>query len=1036
MKFNNLLTVVISIFIATILINNSLAGKVKFGLGSKENNEFSKMFKLNSNEGKNNFLNKQSQIEAEEVNSNLNKERTNTNSSNIENPKISNPMERGKVESNMETPKIYSSPNYNSGYNSTNKSIGAYVSGITPMGVEYANRLSSYAASPGYTHFNTPLYTPGIIKSRAIPTGYLGNVSSVPILKPGFPNTYASNITHGPVYPNSTRNGQPLQTFSAQGNINPSIRKVFGPSPSLIPTRAFLPRPSPVHIIEKGPAGRLHPFSAVRNPYLTEAIGVERIRAHGISPLSYNSYSRILPDAFNNNGVIDSEVISSVTNENKIDDLNLIKELSHINYLSSKNQFNRLEKNLIEILEYFKDKKNITNLLNNKARTKCVSIIAKVKNSLQSQSSHKNSQNNSSIEKLLSEIEEKINNREDIKTSNKKIDDYDKLDQEDNNKINKNKNTESIDNKNTSLNLNILKWAQQHHIVLSNSSPRLNPKTKEVGLFSNSNITRNTDILTISKSNLLYEDHPLIKGTCLLVKSIPELNDNYDKICLSVFLIKSLIKGRFKEYADFNINQTDYTAYPMFYSQKHIKMLDNTFFKGLVSKRKKIFTTEYSHLKQKLNFRNFTLENYIKARLSVLSKNFLIEKSSLTDNALIKNKQDNSITESSNASNYIDIKERNYCVIAPISELITNSLNPNSKFSINKGKFVIISTKNIKQNSEIHLYFGNMSNYQYLLYYGTTIPNNETKIEMYIKVLNQNVLLSSKLDLNSSLHLIRKEISDAKRNSLIIKYSKKRNKEKLVDLIIELKAIIKLNSSINQQISHLNKTISNNSAIQINNKSNSNDSIIFKHINRIINEELSRLTKYFNISSIYIEVLLKLIKAIKINEEYGTKTRPMILTSKLSSLINSKSYFYKYFTIMKEKFALEIELSSNIRNSLFKVVNSEVGKKLNEKISYKHSKNKSIQDHEDDLDKLDKEDETKMKISNNINDNKGFNSNGLSEFGDFNESNLNNSDLVTNSYLNNKDNYYDGSSNISNALDNYGIRNNISQDYFGDTYKR
>ena len=223
-------------------------------------------------------------------------------------------------------------------------------------------------------------------------------------------------------------------------------------------------------------------------------------------------------------------------------------------------------------------------------------------------------------------------------------------------------------------------------------------------------------LLKIPKSNIISKYNPLLSNLCKKIELIKELKNNYDKICISAFLtktIESTTPSKINQYLiDYykDIKKNDFSNFPVFYKEIDLKILKGTYFLSLIRTRKAIFEKEFKLLqKSKILSTDFELKDYIKSRLFTISHNFRI-----------KNK-----------------KKENLSVLIPIADKINLSYNKNkinSEFSYSNGFFSFSAKKGISKGQEISMKNIDLSNSNLLLHYGHTIKNNNIPSDVFIEI--------------------------------------------------------------------------------------------------------------------------------------------------------------------------------------------------------------------------------------------------------------------------------------------------------------
>ena len=750
---------------------------------------------------------------------------------------------KGKNENEM-----HHDVNYRHNINPNVISSGEYFS--SPMRTVGQSVGVGIAPSRGYIptlNIRRPIpITPPILNPRPIVgmiPSPMSNIIRSPSIVPSLEVLQRQSVINSDI--SFVHPGQPNPLIHSFSNSNadirdPNMRLSSGVSTGL--TAGAIPldplqRLSVIPPIMKGPVGRSPPLH--ESPFAVEANEViphQRFGTHFsnfASNINDGNISNLDENLDENEDNHEDFSENRQNNKNSQSEIDLIEELNHTKYLVIKRQYKRAEEGLIEIIQSL-DNTNL-NIFNDDKAT-AIKDINKIKNLDQSKLQE------------ASKVVSLLNNLKDILIRNTKS-----------NTVIKNK-TGSLSE--------ILKWAKLYGIMKDKVTPKKSKKIQnKIGFFANKEIQVKDEIISIPNKMLIYEENPLVKPTCEKVKQIKELLENYDKICLSVFLLQNLdnekelrflqkdnlnnlIKDKYDEldnenenelntekskskssdestnifskYASFSINETNYDIFPIFYNNSnHLDLLKDTYFLKLIEQRKELFKSEFELLKK--IFLGFNLKKYIKARLTVLSKNFIINTKDLN-------------------------VKKGKSLIAPITEFIVYDKEPNSKFKITKGNFTILASKNIKKGQEITINYGKMSNYHYLLYYGFTIKNNNKAISLNLQLDGQEIALNSEFDLNVTLNPIRKAILSGKNN---------------LNRNLEIRALRKLSILTKNKVNKLNQAIRKYK--QYSKNGLNIDDVIMPNIIRIIREERDLLNIYLTMSTLSADALYNKVVPDEIN---------------------------------------------------------------------------------------------------------------------------------------------------------------------------
>lgn len=644
---------------------------------------------------------------------------------------------------------------------------------------------------------------------------------------------------------------------------------------------------------------------------------------------NYNSYSMpVFENFFQNSGInqkresFDYNYVSNYQDHsNQINDLNEPQSQSQLqsqsqsleqNLVSSTGQEEVIEGDQIKGLEQSYVPSVSSQSPDEKFMKKFKKVIKKMNKikdetkSLKKDLKDQKEQNQILVEKIKSDDK---NDSTSLKDKKKNIKSKEEKDKENESSKNKNKNSEknnnfkskSAESADSSLKTNFIsewikKFSSQGMLRINES---LVTKFDESSVYSSisSNklkftaknaISKDTYLIKIDKKLILTTKSDISEKICDKIKYIPELSNNYDKICLSVVLLsqesenendlqKQNLKNSSTKFLNVNIKphsylnknyllSKSYEHFPIFYKDKTLKIAKGTLFNSLIQSRQELFEKEYSLLSEKKIIKKSDVEmkEYFKARSYVISKNFLLQNKAaiipLLDQVNILHQKDNKV------SNF----------------KIQNSQNLNSSNIF----MYFNSTRKIEKGEELILKSGAMSNENLLLYYGYTIKNNKMKSNFFIDIkinskLNstlsteyESIHLRYDYDLNKTLNNFRKLISG--QDSTIYN----------LDFETESQAVNILKKSLKAQLAKYPSNYKSDEIILQNQKNLTENEI---NLYRVVIEEKRRVNAYFNLVAFFNKIF-KLV--------WNNKT----VSDKLLRKIAVTKAYRKYYNCIKEVF--------------------------------------------------------------------------------------------------------------------------------------
>jgi hypothetical protein len=455
-----------------------------------------------------------------------------------------------------------------------------------------------------------------------------------------------------------------------------------------------------------------------------------------------------------------------------------------------------------------------------------------------------------------------------------------KLDENSNHDENSN-NSSSVHKNDKRLLAGLIDWAKQNRIQLKKLKVNSNSKLSgESNIKAGEKLKKNEMILSIPKDFLISKENPALKDLCEQLKKIKFFKRNYDKICMTVFLIKKAQDPKFKSFVEFIHDNTIFSSFPFFFNKKEAKMIEGSYFSSLVSGREEAMNFEFKVLKEdKILADTVTKKDYYQARINVMSKNFSLK----------------------------DAEGHYISFLAPFTDLLNhNSVKANARLDLNQDKLEIKAINTIKKNEAIFTTYGKFSNFHYLLYYGFVEQHNpvSVRINLELKIKNgqtgknnQEVMLYPDMNIDSTLKTFRKVVD---------KFSNKKissdEKKKPIDIINEIEALRLLKVGLKKQISKYHTTLAQDKE-QLKILTSSNKSRNLVNILTVLIEEKKIIVRYYNTALVFYKML-------KRANERG-ESQVMTLTKKVSDMIQKKKYMREYFDLISKVFKLKIEFNKD-----------------------------------------------------------------------------------------------------------------------------
>jgi hypothetical protein len=428
-------------------------------------------------------------------------------------------------------------------------------------------------------------------------------------------------------------------------------------------------------------------------------------------------------------------------------------------------------------------------------------------------------------------------------------------------------------------------WIKANKLKLSKVKLSISDMIRKLKLLVTSKIQKGNILLEIEKSAILSKSHPSLEKLCSRVSLISEFEHNYDKICISVYLVSSLSKKEDKSKSFHSFFQyfrdLDYSKFPIFYTDKEMKLMKGTYFSTLVRGRRALFENEFSLLKKNkiISSIDIELKDYMKSRTFFISKNLNIQ-----------NK-----------------KKENLSVLVPLVDQVVSydgNKTANVAFSYKNGIFNLNSTRTINEGEELLMKYPEMSNDNSLMYYGFTEKNNPIKNEIYLDIKvtfnssesknstaihTESVLIDNEMNLNSVLKFFRKVVSGEVHNN-----DKNKTKEFEVptDFELESSSMSLLRRSLKAQMdryptNHKSDVILMNSKFQKHNITKNEINIA-----RVVIHEKKIILQYYQLVSFYDNLL----KNIKNNKAISDNAIRRITMDKVY-----KNYYNLIKKVIKEK---------------------------------------------------------------------------------------------------------------------------------------
>jgi hypothetical protein len=472
-----------------------------------------------------------------------------------------------------------------------------------------------------------------------------------------------------------------------------------------------------------------------------------------------------------------------------------------------------------------------------------------------------------------------------------------------------NNSSSSVHKSDETLLKDLITWAKLHKVQMKRL--KLNSHSKHTGesnIKSGEKIHKNEKVLDIPRDLIIDPNNPNLKTLCSRIKRIRFFKNNFDKICMTVYLLINTDES-IQPFIDFMNENTIFSSFPFFYNKKQLSLLKGSYFASLIAGREESMNFEYKILTEdKILPSIVTKEDYFKARVNVMSKNFRL----------------------------IDPQGLPVSVIVPFADLLNHDASKaNVRLYMKKEGVQVRALANIKKNEPIYSSYGVTSNYHYLLYYGFVEENNQIALPINLDLRvrngsgerkNEEVMLQANFEMNLTLEKFRRIVSDF---NVDVKMSKKRqnfeNFEKNqknefskfispISLENETESLRLLKIGLKKQLSRYSSKLQDD----IKKLENSNVDRNTRNILTVLIEEKKIIIKYYNAALIFYKMLKKVseLNEEKSNENENISSNnsnnsnnTLILTTKISKLIKKRKYYRNYFNILKEKFKLKIELN-------------------------------------------------------------------------------------------------------------------------------
>lgn len=379
---------------------------------------------------------------------------------------------------------------------------------------------------------------------------------------------------------------------------------------------------------------------------------------------------------------------------------------------------------------------------------------------------------------------------------------------------------------------------------------------KNMCLQANQEIKEKETILILKKEMLITPLSDKVQAYCSKLKSIREIEKNFNKVCLAVYALKNIQDNDIQS-AYFNNMILLPNYYNTYNNQMSTSQVSSMAILDLIRAKKEQFQAEFDLVEPLIEESAFDLEQYINSRLSVLKNTLILEDSELSQGFL-----------------------------APITELLLNFKefnNPNTSFRLtSNGDFEIYATKIIKIQEQLSLGIGQLSNLSMLAQYGVTLENNPNHFNI---IINDN---KEEYELNKEMNLA--EVIDK-----VIQPASLSNKN--ITLKLENTVLTKLSSLLYQRLNSLPGIQETKRMLKESNESFS------KNMLRIVVEDQRLSLKYYNMIRVFSSIIKEAIKP-KQNLE------PRILSKNMTKILKSKTYFITFLNYLNSKHKLGIQLWS------------------------------------------------------------------------------------------------------------------------------
>lgn len=337
---------------------------------------------------------------------------------------------------------------------------------------------------------------------------------------------------------------------------------------------------------------------------------------------------------------------------------------------------------------------------------------------------------------------------------------------------------------------NLIKWVKEN----GGAWNKIEVKEMSEGnrhVAANENITKNENITVVPEKIILSDENHLIKPTC-------EKFNTTGVTCLAIYICQELNKNNsfFKPYFDTLPN--DFQSYPLFYTDQELRLLRGSMMEDYIQSWRMKYTEDYNSI----NNPEFSLDNYMKCRIIIRSRNFF---------------------------SGFNGKETN--MVVPLSDLFNfkpSGVKVKSFYDNLAHAFVIQDQEDIKSGEEVFIDYGDESNVYYLFHYGFAVEKPNQAIDYRFNYEGNEISL-----MRRGKDLLRS-----------IKYARKGASENISSLEEEKRAIIIFRSQLIKRLNNYSTRLKDDLG-QIQNekvKKNSN----FVNIYRILIEE-KQVKFYLNI---------------------------------------------------------------------------------------------------------------------------------------------------------------------------------------------